>query len=83
MMELQDADYYHALRMLVMQIVLYRVIAIYLMVSKVNPKENRRQRVQRIASYQKQTSDTAEKGFEDPFPGLSASLQQFRIKLFN
>ena len=73
---IRDEDYTHCIRMLVFNIVVYRVIAIYLLMGKVNPVENRRQRVERIVDYigSLQPSKT-------PIPGMGSTSQQFRVKI--
>ena len=47
-MSIEDADYYVAIRMLIFNLTLYRVIAICLLIWRVNPIENRQKRISRI-----------------------------------
>ncbi len=73
-MSLTDDDYAFCIAMLVGNLVLYRVVALWMLSSKVNPKENRRQRVERITGYVK--------ALEKPLSiGLSSSSQDLRLQI--
>ena len=77
-MKIGDDDYYHCVTMLLVNIILYRVIAIYLLICKANPVENRRQRVARIVDYVQKLEPS-----KAPIPGLGQSVlpKQILIKL--
>ena len=48
---LRDEDFTHCIRMLLLNIVLYKAVAMYLLIRSANPVENRRKRVARIEKY--------------------------------
>ena len=62
--------------MLFANMILYRAVALWLLVRAVNPPENRRVRVDRIGSYLANA-----KPVSSAFVGLDSTLQQFRVKM--
>ena len=51
-MSIDDGHFYYCIQMLLVNLVLYRGLAIYLLMVKSNPVQNRRQRVARLVGYQ-------------------------------
>lgn len=73
-MNLTDDDYFFCIAMLIGNLILYKVVALWMLIEKVNPKENRRQRVERITSYVE--------SLEKPLNiGLSSSSQDLRLQM--
>ena len=76
-MGLRDEDYTHCILMLIFNIILYRVISIYLLISKASPVENRRERVSKIDRFRQMLQPV--RAF---VPGLDGqSSNGLRIKL--
>ena len=48
---LHDSDYYHKIAMLAFNIILWRVLALWLLVRKSNPRKSAKQRTSKIQSY--------------------------------
>src|SRR5699024_296842 len=72
---LEDADYSRAIRMLLLNLVLFRLIAVWLLIWRANPIENRRKRVSRIGRYREKLQPEIA-----VFTGMESTLQQFRIR---
>lgn len=58
MLELDDQDYLPNLGLLLFNVVLYRLLALYLLIRQVNPVENRKKRVARIVQHQVEMTKT-------------------------
>lgn len=58
-MSITDADYYPDILMLVFNVILYRLFAIYLFIRRVNPIENRQKRISRISQYREKVLKNA------------------------
>lgn len=74
-MTINDYDYYHCIVMLIFNIFFYRILAIYLLIWKANPVENRRQRMARIVDYMGNLEPA-----RSLIPGLSSSQLDLSVK---
>lgn len=52
LMKLEDVDLFHCIRMLVVNLIIYHLISIWMLVNKSNSMDNRRQRCERLETYQ-------------------------------
>ena len=77
LLSLDDNDLFYCVFMLVFNLILFRLIAIWLLVARSSPIENRRQRSQRISLFQQQLQVTKEIIF-----GLGSN-HKFNIKQFS
>jgi len=75
-MNLTDGDIFHCIQMLLFNILFYRIIALVLLIRRVNPVENRRKRAEKLTEHRKQLSVQ-----KDHSPSFGVSSSQLTIHL--